>query len=129
VHKEVFRFRHWQWNKAIVDEVISLTRPSSDVPIISRSSRMIETMDILVPNTRLTTPVKSFNMSRWTGTPSTPRHKSSRAARRRIRVEREDMLGGRGGTFGRDVEGGRVVAGDSGNGVEDEVEDDGSEQR
>jgi len=90
---------------------------------------MIETMAILVPNTRLTMPVKSFNMSRWTGTPSTPKHRSSRAARRRIRVEREDMLEGRKGAFGWGVEDGKVVAGEFGCDVEVEVEDDGSEQR
>jgi hypothetical protein len=56
---------------------------------------MIETMLILVPNTLLTTLVKSLSISLCMGTPSTPRHRSSRAARRRIIVEREVKFGGR----------------------------------
>jgi hypothetical protein len=56
---------------------------------------MIDTILILVPNTRLTTLVKSLSISLCIGTPSTPRQRSSRAARRRIIVEREVKLGGR----------------------------------
>ena len=91
--------------RVIVDRQLSLIgndstrtfRPtfSPRIPIISISSLMIETMLILVPNTLLTTLVKSFNISLCIGTPSTPRQRSSRAARRRIIVDREVKFGGR----------------------------------
>ena len=67
---------------------------SPRIPIISISSLMIDTILILVPNTLLTTLVKSLSISLCIGTPSTPRQRSSRAARRRIIVDRDVKLGG-----------------------------------